>query len=80
MCSKINANLTLYMLFEPFQKKSMSNLQDIFDFLATIKVAPHECVIRTANLRHRLKLYYSKVSVSSCIITSVSTQNTPFSP
>ena len=30
--------------------------QVLYDFLVTVKASPHECVIRTVNLRHRLKL------------------------
>ena len=47
-----------------------------FDFLLTVKAAPHECVIRTGQPKTKVKAeneawYYSKVTVPSCAITSV---------
>ena len=56
-----------------------------FDFSLTVKAAPHECVIRTGQSETWVKAenetwFYSKVTVSSCAIISVQTQNTLFSP
>ena len=54
------------------------------DFSLTVKAAPHECVIRTGQPQTKVKAeneawFYSKVTVSSCAIISVLTQNTLFS-
>ena len=48
----------------------------IFDFSLTVKAAPHECVIRTGRPQTQVKAeneacFYSKVTVSSCAITSL---------
>ena len=48
----------------------------LLDFSLTVKVAPHECVIRTSQTKAYVKAekeawFYSKVTVSSCATTSV---------
>ena len=48
----------------------------LYDFLVTVKAALHECVIRTGQPQTSVKAekeawFYSKVTVSSCAITSV---------
>ena len=48
----------------------------LFDFSHTVKAAPHECVIRTGQPWAKVKAenevwFYSKVTVSSCVIISV---------
>ena len=45
----------------------------LYDFLITVKAAPHECVIRTGQSQTKVKdeneaWFYSKVTVSSCAI------------
>ena len=51
----------------------------LLDFSLTVKAAPHECVMRTGQPWTLVKAeneawFYSKVTVSSCAITSVKTQ------
>ena len=48
----------------------------LYDFLGTVNAAP----LGRVNIRHNEAWCYSKVTVSSCDITSVQTQNTLFSP
>ena len=42
-------------------------VQQNYDFLFTVKEAPHECEVKAENEAW----FYSKVTVSSCAITSV---------
>ena len=57
-------------------KNELQSFILLYDFLVTVKAAPHECVIRTGQTQTYLKAeneawFYSKVTVSSCAITSV---------
>ena len=59
--------------------QSLSFPSVLYDFSLTVKAAPHVCVIRlglpyTQVNAEKEAWFYSKVTVSSCAITSVKTQ------
>ena len=54
----------------------MKDAHVLLDFSLAVKVAPHECVIRTGQPKAYVKAenevwFYSKVNVASCAKTSV---------
>ena len=71
-------SLGLKVSFEHTEKNIISRLDlfELYDFLGTVKAEPHECVIRTGQPKTKVKpekeaWFYSKVTVTSCTITSI---------